>query len=125
MVTRLVRCTFLLAALVLLSSCARLPEDAKQTIFDLFDEWEAPRLHSAHRAELLSEDVAAVVDEIWCVNVDHKYPQADLTLADRVSGYMVRLVDGEWEVTRMISEDDWQEWNARACPTPIGDYFPR
>ncbi len=100
-----------------LVGCASLPGGAKETVLSSFISEEEPRILSAHKARLLPEDVAAGVEEVWCVEVAFRCwscPHGEWRTC--VSGYLVRRLGDRWESAEMRTEEEWAGWEARGCP---------
>lgn len=102
---------------ILLAACTPLPREAKQAILRTFDPDEQPRIHSARRVDPLLEDLEMGAEEVWCVNVVHRcWSCAHREWRACISSYLVRRVDGKWEPVPMLTEEDWEGWEARGCP---------
>jgi len=115
MMSALVLLTILLPTI--LTGCGEpLPADAQETLFDGFEVEDKATIHSAERAELLQEDLDMGAEEVWCVNVTFACWSCDFaewrTCAD---SRLMRLIDGEWQVSLVISEEDEEKWEARGC----------
>ncbi len=120
MVSALVLMTILMS--MSLTGCGEaLPADAKATVFDGFEVEDKATIHSAQQAELLQEDLDIGVEEAWCVNVTFTCWSCDYgqyqTCAD---SRIARLIDGEWQVSVIVSDEDKANWEARGCE-PIED----
>ena len=120
MISALALLTILLP--IILAGCGEsLPADAKETLFDGFDIEDKVSIHSAQQAELLQEDLDVGAAEVWCVNVTFtcwscEYGQYQ-TCAD---SRLARLIDGEWQITVVMFDEDKAKWEARGCE-PIED----
>lgn len=113
--TTFVKVAFL--ALLLLVGCAPLPGGAKDAILAPFSLEEEARILSAHRARLLPGDVAAGVEEVWCVEAAYRCwscPHGEWRTC--VSGYLVHRVGQTWRSMEVRTEEGWAEWRARRCP---------
>ena len=100
-----------------LVACSSLPDDAEQTVLAKFHVEEQPQIHSVHRGELLLDDSEIGAEEVWCVHVSHLcYDCGRQQLSSCVTAYMARLVNGDWYVDSVISEDDLEMWELRGCP---------
>jgi len=102
---------------IILGGCGRaLPVDAKEALFSGFESDDNATIYSARQAEPLQQDLDMGADEIWCVNVTFKcwscvYGQYQ-TCAD---SRLMRRINGEWQVSLVVSEDDKEKWEARGC----------
>ena len=108
---------FLLSLLLPLAACAPLPGEAKAAVLTSFPPEEEPRILSTHKARLLPDDVAAGVEEIWCIEVAYRCwscPHGEWRTC--VSGYLVRRVGQEWHSAEMRTEEEWMGWRMRGCP---------
>ena len=115
---RLIYClAVILGAGTFLVACASLPSEAKQAVLSTFAPDEQPRIHSAHRADPLPEDQALGVEEVWCVNVTHLcYDCARQRMLTCISGRLARRINNTWQVSWIMTEEDWEAWEARGCP---------
>lgn len=115
MVSALVLMTTLLS--IILTGCGEaLPADAKARVFDGFEIEDKATIHSAQQAELLQEDLDMGAEEAWCVNVTFtcwscEHNQYQICADSRI----VRLIDGEWQVSVIVSDEDKANWEARGC----------
>jgi hypothetical protein len=106
----------LLSHACLLTACATVPTELRGAVLDSFHDEEEPRIHSAIRASLAPEDRGAGVDEVWCIDVTRLcYDCAQLQLIECTSARLAWRIGDEWQVTRVVSEDDWEAWQARGC----------
>lgn len=102
---------------VLLAACASLPRQAKEAILRPFEPEEEPEILSARRAELLPQDAQDGTEEVWCVSVVYRCwscPHGEWRTC--ISSYLARRIGSEWESKEMLTEEDWEEWEARDCP---------
>lgn len=92
------------------------PSDVRQAVLHTFDAGSNVRIHTAHQAERLEEDIAAGAEEVWCVTVTFKCWSCGhgefRTCADN---RLVRRIDGELEVSLVTTEDHRADWEARGC----------
>lgn len=107
----------LTSLLVLGAGCqSQAPSDVRQAVLRTFDSSSNVRIHTAHQAELLEEDVADGAEEVWCVTVTFKCWSCGhgefRTCADN---RLVRRIDGALEVSLVITEEDQSDWEARGC----------
>ena len=115
---RLRHAVLLLAVGVALTAGCRpqAPSDVRQAVLRTFDSGSNVRIHTAHQAELLDEDVAAGAEEVWCVTVTFKCWSCGhgefRTCADN---RLVRRIDGQLEASLVLTEDDLADWEARGC----------
>jgi hypothetical protein len=113
------RAALLLATWLALTTAgcrAQAPSDVRQAVMRTFDSSSNVRIHTAHQAELLEEDIAAGAEEVWCVTVTFKCWSCGhgefRTCADN---RLVRRIDGELSVSLVTTEDDRVSWEARGC----------
>ena len=102
---------------MILTGCGEpLPADAQETLFNGFEVEDKATIHSARQAEPLPEDLDMGAEEVWCVNVTFACWSCDFaewrTCAD---SRLMRLIDGEWQMTLVVSEEDAEKWEARGC----------
>lgn len=107
----------LLLLLTILTGCSEpLPAAAQETLFDGFEAADEATIHSAEPAQLLQADLDLGATEVWCVNVTFACWSCDYgewrTCAD---SRLMRLIDGEWQVSLVISDEDGEKWQARGC----------
>jgi hypothetical protein len=107
----------LLLLLTILTGCSEpLPAAAKEALFDGFEAADKATIHSAEPAQLLQEDLDLGATEVWCVNVTFACWSCDYgewhTCAD---SRLMRLIDGEWQVSLVVSDEDAEKWQARGC----------
>jgi hypothetical protein len=103
-----------------LTSCgSQLPSEAKEVAFSTFDPDERPRISSATKVELQPEDIEAGAEEVWCVNLTFRcfttiyYGRGEYSTCG--DNRLARLVDGEWRISRVITDEDRANWEARGC----------
>jgi len=107
----------LLALVSILAACASLPDEAEQAVLRSFDPDGQPRIHFARQVDPLPEDLEAGAEEVWCVSVVFRCwscPHGEWRTC--ISSYLVRRVNGAWEVAPVLTDSDWEGWEARGCP---------
>jgi hypothetical protein len=95
-----------------------LPPAAEEAVLYTFDPIDEPRIDSVKRAEPLVEDVEAGAQEVWCVNLTFLCwtpPYSFVEHTTCADSRLVRLIDGEWRVTVVVTEQDRADWEARGC----------
>jgi hypothetical protein len=107
----------LTSLLVLVVGCRpQAPSDVRQAVLHTFDNDQNVRIHTAHQAELIEADLATGAEEVWCVTATFKCWSCGhgefRTCADN---RLVRRIDGELEVSLVMTEDDRADWEARGC----------
>ena len=118
MMSLLVLLTILLPTI--LTGCGEaMPVDAQEALFDGFEVEDKATIHSVEQAELLPEDLDLGAEQAWCANVTFSCWSCESgewrTCAD---SRLMRLIDGEWQMSLVVSDEDVEKWEARGC-TPI------
>lgn len=103
-----------------LSGCGdRLPREVEAAIINAFDPDEQPRLQSVNQVDPLPVDLEAGAEEVWCVNIIFRcftpvyYGRDELSTCG--DNRLVRLVDGQYQIIRLRSDEDEADWIARGC----------
>jgi hypothetical protein len=107
---------FVALAMALTECSGPLPADAKEVIFSAFEPEEKPRIDSARQVEPLQEDLEMGAEEVWCVNLIFACWSCAYgewrTCAD---SRLVRLIDDNWRVSWVLTDEDKEKWEARGC----------
>jgi predicted small lipoprotein YifL len=102
-----------------LTGCGdKLPPDAKAATLETFDAIDEPRIHTAKHVEPLAEDIEAGAEEVWCVNLTYLCWGPPYTFEEHstcADNRLVRLIDGEWQVSILVTDEDEANWEARGC----------
>ena len=114
-----------LALMTALTACgSKLPQEARELVLGTFDPDERPSLYNIAQVEPLGEDLAIGAEEVWCVNITFRcytagyYGRGELsTCADN---RLVRLIDGQWQATRLLTDQDRANWEERGCESIEG-----
>lgn len=105
-----------LLLMVMLVGCAKLPREAHQAVLNQFDPAEEPHLISIRRADALPEDQEAGAEEVWCVTMAYTCWSCSLSkYRTCASNSLVRYIESEWIVAPVVTEHDWESWEARGC----------
>jgi hypothetical protein len=116
----------LLLITLLILTCAgcgrKLPTGAKQAVLDTIGPASRVGIYTFERAKLLPKDIDAGIEEAWCVNMTFRCRDPEFAdLGDFVTcadSRLVRLIDGQWSVSVVITERDREDWKARGCELP-------
>jgi len=109
---------FITLAIVLTGCGDKLPPDAKAATLETFDAIDEPRIHTAKHVEPLAEDIEAGAEEVWCVNFTCLCWGPPYTFEEHstcADNRLVRLIDGEWQVSILVTDEDEANWEARGC----------
>jgi hypothetical protein len=115
--------TLLVAAVLLvLAGCgASVPNEVQDVVLAAFDADAEARVHAAWHVDPLPEDLRVGAEDVWCLNVTFRCWSCDYgefhTCAD---SRLARLVDDQWQVALVLTEEDRVLWEARGCE-PIED----
>jgi hypothetical protein len=103
-----------------LSSCGpSLPDAVEDRILATFDPDEMPRIQDVSEAEPLAQDLAVGAEEVLCVNIAFRcfspmyYGRGEYTTCG--DNRLVRLVDGQWTISRVVTEEEKDNFEARGC----------
>ena len=64
------------------------------------------------------EDIEVGAEEVWCVNFTVLCWGPPYTLEEKstcADSRLVRLIDGEWQVSLVVTDEDKANWEARGC----------
>jgi hypothetical protein len=119
-VKRIVLSLIVVVLAVVLAGCRnRLPPDAKAAAIGTFDPIDEPRIDSVKRAKPLPEDVEMGAEEVWCVNFTFLcWTPPFFTSGEHTTcadSRLVRLIDGGWQVSLVVTDEDKANWEARGC----------
>jgi len=111
------RFALLAILLLVLAGCgSTLPAEARTMVLRGFDPAAEPHIDTAQQVELMAEDLALGAAEVWCINVIYTCWSCDYgewrTCADN---RLVRRIDGRWEGSGLLTEEDQALWEARGC----------
>ena len=103
-----------------LAGCgSRLPSEVESMVLSSFDPDEQPRIHAATQVEPLAEDTAAGAQEVWCVDITFRcftslyYGRGEYSTCG--DNRLVRLINGEWQISRVITDEEQDAWTTRGC----------
>lgn len=109
----------LIALTTVLTGCGdKLPPDAKAAALETFDAIDEPRVHAAKHVEPLAADLEVGAEEVWCVNFTYKCWGPPYTFEEQstcADNRLVRLIDDEWQVSIVVTDEDKTSWEARGC----------
>jgi hypothetical protein len=92
------------------------PSDVRQAVLRSFDADQNARIHAAHQAQLLEVDALAGAEEVWCVNVTFRcWSCAHGEYRTCADSRLVRRIDGQPQVSLVLTEEDQADWEARGC----------
>ena len=117
----LIKGSLLVLALTILTGCGqRLPPDAEAAVLGPYDPHiYQPVIISVEQVEPLLEDVVAGAEEVWCVNLTircispYYWTQDEYTTCG--DSRLVRLIDGRYQVSVLMDEEDEANWERRGC----------
>ena len=67
-------------------------------------------------AEPLPQDIAAGSERVWCVSILYSCISCtDVEFRTCGTNRLVRQVDGEWQIFKVTTDEEKDDWEARGC----------
>jgi hypothetical protein len=104
----------------LIGCVQRLPPEAEEAVLGPYDpQIYQPVIISVDQVEPLPEDVAVGAEEVWCVNLTVRCVSPFYWTRDEYptcgDSRLVRLIDGQYQVSVLMDEEDEAKWEERGC----------
>jgi hypothetical protein len=95
-----------------------MPDGAREAVFQSVHAFDQPRIDTVQKADLLPEDVAAGVEEAWCVTMTFRCMMASMDFTTCADSRLVRRIDDRWQVFVVSTDEEESAWEARGCELP-------
>jgi hypothetical protein len=102
--------------MTLVACGSQLPPDAQTVVLSAFDIDANAKIIAAQQVEPIQQDLAVGAEQVWCASISFTCWSCDFgewrTCSD---SRLVRLIDGEWQVSLLMTDEDKELYEARGC----------